>query len=43
MESAAADLASAGVVRGHALIVRHPDSAEFAHAVQAVSIPVAAS
>jgi len=49
VESAAADLASAGVDRGDAIIVRHPDSAEFviacaaAHVVQAVSVPVAGS
>jgi acyl-CoA synthetase (AMP-forming)/AMP-acid ligase II len=49
MESAAGELAAAGIDRGDAVLVRHPDSAEFAvacaaaHAVQAVSVPVASS
>jgi acyl-CoA synthetase (AMP-forming)/AMP-acid ligase II len=47
MESAARELAAAGIDRGDAVLVRQPDSAEFAvacaaaHAVQAVSVPVA--
>jgi acyl-CoA synthetase (AMP-forming)/AMP-acid ligase II len=47
MERVAAQLAAAGVDRGDAVVVRVPDSAAFvaacagAHAVQAVSVPVA--